>query len=371
MPFSIQFNYIILNKIGSKLERKVFMKILITGGAGYIGSHTCLELLNAGYEIIIVDNLSNSKMESLNRVKEITGRDLTFYKADLLDKTALDIIFSENKIDAVIHFAGLKAVGESVALPLWYYDNNITGTLRLCEVMKKYDVKKLVFSSSATVYGKPEIVPISENSSLRATNPYGRTKLMIEEILRDLNASDPEWSIALLRYFNPIGAHKSGLIGEDPNGIPNNLLPYISQVAVGKLKILKVFGKDYPTKDGTGVRDYIHVVDLALGHIKALVKVLESRGVDAYNLGTGKGYSVLEMVKAYEKVSGKNINYQIIERRPGDIGICYANPAKAKSELGWIATRGIDEMCKDSWRWQSNNPNGYEGRINTIPHVVF
>ncbi|WP_342432772.1 UDP-glucose 4-epimerase GalE [Neobacillus sp. FSL H8-0543] len=336
------------------------MKILITGGAGYIGSHTCVELLNAGYEIIVVDNLLNSKAESLNRVRQITGKDFKFHQIDLLERAALDTVFFENSIDAVIHFAGLKAVGESVSLPLWYYHNNITGTLRLCEVMKKYGVKKLVFSSSATVYGVPNTVPISEDFSLGATNPYGRTKQMIEEILRDLNVSDHEWSVALLRYFNPIGAHKSGQIGEDPNNIPSNLLPYIAQVAVGKVNELKVFGNDYPTKDGTGVRDYIHVVDLAIGHLKALEKVLGFKGVDAYNLGTGKGYSVLEMIHTFETVSGRKIPYQIVERRPGDIGICFANPLKAKQELGWVAIRGVEEMCKDSWRWQANNPNGYE-----------
>ncbi|MEH7254804.1 UDP-glucose 4-epimerase GalE, partial [Neobacillus niacini] len=321
------------------------MKILITGGAGYIGSHTCVELLNAGYEIVVVDNLSNSKLEALNRVRQLTGKGFKFYRANLLDITALDAIFYKNQIDAVIHFAGLKSVGESVAMPLWYYDNNITGTLRLCEVMKKYDVKKIVFSSSATVYGIPETVPISEELTFGATNPYGRTKQMSEEILRDLYLSDPEWSVALLRYFNPIGAHESGHIGEDPNGIPNNLVPFISQVAVGKINKLKIFGNDYPTKDGTGVRDYIHVVDLALGHIQALEKVLSTNGVTAYNLGTGIGYSVLEIINAFEKVSGRKIPFHIVERRSGDIGICYANPSKAKEELGWVALRGIEEMC--------------------------
>jgi UDP-glucose 4-epimerase len=336
------------------------LQILITGGAGYIGSHTCVELLNAGYEIVIMDNLSNSKLESINRIRQITGKDFKFYQVNLLDYVGLDTIFSENQIDAVIHFAGLKAVGESVNLPLWYYKSNISGTIQLCEVMKKYSVKKLVFSSSATVYGTPEFVPIHEEFSLGATNPYGRTKQMIEEILRDLNVSDPEWSVALLRYFNPIGAHKSGLIGEDPNGTPNNLLPYISQVAVGKLNELKIFGNDYPSKDGTGVRDYIHVVDLALGHLSALEKVLGSKGVEAYNLGTGKGYSVLEMIQAFEKVSARKVPYQIVDRRPGDIGICYANPTKAKNKLGWVAKKGIEEMCEDTWRWQIKNPNGYE-----------
>ena len=340
------------------------MKILITGGAGYLGTHTCVELLNAGYEIIVVDNFSNSKPEALNRVREITGKDFTFYQVDLLDKDALDTIFSENQIDAVIHFAGLKAVGESVNLPLWYYHTNITGTLVLCEVMKKHGVKKMVFSSSATVYGMPESVPISEECLVGATNPYGRTKQMIEEILRDLYVSDREWSVALLRYFNPIGAHKSGRIGEDPSGIPNNLIPYITQVAVGKLNELRVFGNDYPTQDGTGVRDYIHVTDLAMGHLKALERVMKTTGVDAYNLGTGRGYSVLEVVAAFEKATGRKIPFYITERRPGDVGICYADPLKAKDKLGWTANRGIEEMCEDSWRWQVNNPNGYEEEVN-------
>jgi UDP-glucose 4-epimerase len=336
------------------------MKFLITGGAGYIGTHTCVELLNSGYEIIVVDNLLNSKSEALQRVREITGKDFKFYKTDLLNKDELDIIFSTNHIDAVIHVAGLKAVGESVSLPLWYYHNNITGTLNLCEVMKNHGVKKLVFSSSATVYGMPERVPITEESSLGATNPYGRTKQMIEEILRDLYVSDPEWSVALLRYFNPIGAHDSGRIGEDPNGIPNNLLPFITQVAVGKLERLRIFGNDYPTEDGTGIRDYIHVVDLAIGHLRALEKVLGSNGVEAYNLGTGKGYSVLEVVAAFEAASGRNVPYEIVERRPGDIGVCFADPSKAREQLGWAAEKGIEEMCKDSWRWQFSNPNGYD-----------
>jgi UDP-glucose 4-epimerase len=333
--------------------------ILVTGGAGYIGSHTCVELLNEGYEIVVLDNFSNSKAESIKRIKEITGKDFKFYEVDLLDKQGLEDVFSNNSIEAVIHFAGLKAVGESVAIPLRYYHNNITGTLILCEVMKEYNVKKIVFSSSATVYGMPDRVPISEDFPLRATNPYGRTKLMIEEILRDVSISDKDWSIALLRYFNPIGAHESGRIGEDPNGIPNNLMPFITQVAVGKLQKLQVFGNDYPTVDGTGVRDYIHVVDLALGHLKALEKVMAKKGVEAYNLGTGKGYSVLEIVKAFEKSSGVNIPFQIIDRRPGDIAICYADPSKAQSELGWSAKRGIEEMCRDSWKWQKQNPNGY------------
>ncbi|WP_134703808.1 UDP-glucose 4-epimerase GalE [Ammoniphilus sp. YIM 78166] len=336
------------------------MAILVTGGAGYIGSHTCVELLNAGYDLIVVDSFTNSKPESLNRVKEITGKEFGFYKYDLLNREDLENIFIENNIDAVIHFAGLKAVGESVEMPLRYYHNNITGTLILCELMQKYGVKKLVFSSSATVYGTPERVPISEDFPLNATNPYGQTKQMIEEILRDLHRSDNEWSIALLRYFNPIGAHSSGLIGEDPNGIPNNLMPYITQVAVGKLNELKVFGNNYPTMDGTGVRDYIHVVDLADGHLKALERVLSTSGVDAYNLGTGRGYSVLELVVALEKASGRKVPYSIVDKRPGDVAICYADPSKAKEKLSWIAKRGIEEMCRDSWNWQSKNPNGYD-----------
>lgn len=336
------------------------MAILITGGAGFIGSHTSVELLNADYQIIILDNLSNSKPESINRIREITGCDFKFYKVDLLDKDGLTSVFKENNIDAVIHFAGLKAVGESIQSPLHYYHNNITGTLMLCDVMQKFGVKKLVFSSSATVYGLQDKVPISEDFPLSATNPYGRTKLMIEEILRDVYISDKEWSISLLRYFNPIGAHSSGRIGEDPNGIPNNLMPYITQVAVGKLKELSVFGNDYPTPDGTGVRDYIHVVDLALGHLKALEKVMHTSGVDAYNLGTGRGYSVLQLVTAFEQVAGIRIPYRIAERRPGDVAECYADPGKAKIELSWTAERGLEEMCADAWRWQSANPSGYK-----------
>jgi UDP-glucose 4-epimerase len=335
------------------------MRVLVTGGAGYIGTHTCVELLNAGNDIVVVDNFSNSKPEAIRRVRELTGKEFKFYQSDLLDTDELGKIFASNYIDAVIHFAGLKAVGESVKLPLWYYHNNFMGTLRLCEVMKNYGVKKLVFSSSATVYGMPETVPISEVFPLKATNPYGRTKQMIEEMLRDLYVSDAGWGVALLRYFNPIGAHKSGRIGEDPNGIPNNLLPYISQVAIGKLSELRVFGNDYPTVDGTGVRDYIHVVDLAIGHLSALEAIVGSSGVEAYNLGTGKGYSVLEIAAAFEKASGRRIPFRYTERRRGDIGICYADPAKAKAALHWVAMRGIDEMCEDSWRWQSSNPNGY------------
>jgi UDP-glucose 4-epimerase len=336
------------------------MAILVTGGAGYIGSHTCVELLNAGKEIVIVDNFSNSKPESLKRVREITGREFSFYEVDLLDRQALTKVFEENEIDAVIHFAGLKAVGESVSIPLHYYHNNITGTLILCQVMQEFNVKNLVFSSSATVYGMPEKMPISEDFPLSTTNPYGSTKLMIEQILKDLYVADNSWSIALLRYFNPIGAHESGRIGEDPNGIPNNLMPYITQVAVGKLNELQVFGNDYPTVDGTGVRDYIHVVDLAVGHLKALEKVLDSNGVEAYNLGTGRGYSVLEIVEAFEKASSNKISYKIVDRRPGDIAVCFADPSKSKKELGWEAQRGIEEMCLDSWKWQKTNPRGYE-----------
>ena len=336
------------------------MKILVTGGAGYIGSHTCLELLQAGYEVVVVDNLSNSKEESLKRVQELAGKTLEFHKVDLLDKEALKAVFDRASIEAVVHFAGLKAVGESVTIPLHYYHNNVTGTLVLCEVMERHGVKNIVFSSSATVYGDPHTVPIKEDFPLSPTNPYGRTKWMIEEILRDLHRTDEVWNIALLRYFNPVGAHPSGRIGEDPNGIPNNLLPYIAQVAVGKLSELPVFGNDYPTPDGTGVRDYIHVVDLSVGHLAALLKLTSNPGVVTYNLGTGRGYSVLEMVSAFEKTSGKKIAYNIEGRRAGDIASCYADPSKAKKELDWSVDRGIDEMCADSWHWQSSNPNGYE-----------
>ena len=335
------------------------MKVLVTGGAGYIGSHTCVELLNNGHDVIVVDNLSNSKPEVINRIKELTGRDFKFYKADILNKKEIDKIFKENNIEAVIHFAGLKAVGESVKIPLRYYYNNVTGTLVLCEVMQKHNVKKMVFSSSATVYGKPKTVPITEDFPLSATNPYGRTKLMIEEILRDIYISDNDWSIALLRYFNPIGAHESGRIGEDPNGIPNNLMPYITQVAIGKRERLNVFGDDYDTHDGTGVRDYIHVVDLAKGHLKALEKVMATKGVEAYNLGTGVGYSVLDVVKNFEKATGKKVPYIITSRRPGDIDKCYADPTKACKELGWKAEKTLEDMCKDAWNWQRNNPDGY------------
>ena len=335
------------------------MAILVTGGAGYIGSHTCVELLNEGYEIIVVDNYSNSKPESLKRVGEITGKSFKIYETDLLNKENLEMVFLENKIDAVIHFAGLKSVGESVSVPLKYYQNNLIATVILCEVMKKFGVKNLVFSSSATVYGSADEVPIKEETILGALNPYGRTKQMIEEILRDLYQSDKTWSIALLRYFNPVGAHESGRIGEDPKGIPNNLMPYLSQVAVGKLQYLNVFGSDYPTMDGSGIRDYIHVVDLGIGHLKALEKVNSTSGVHAYNLGTGRGYSVLEMVHAFEKASEKTIPYILKNRRLGDAAICFADTRKAKNELHWTASRGIEEMCRDTWRWQRNNPNGY------------
>ena len=336
------------------------MTILVTGGAGYIGSHTCVELLNNGYEVVIVDNLYNSSEKSVERIAQITGSKPRFYKADIQDYDAMSRIFEENKIDAVIHFAGLKAVGESVQKPLEYYQNNIGGTLVLCDVMRKHGVKNIIFSSSATVYGDPAFIPITEECPKGTpTNPYGWTKHMLEQILTDLHTADPEWNVILLRYFNPIGAHKSGLIGEDPKGIPNNLLPYVAQVAVGKLQCLGVFGDDYDTPDGTGVRDYIHVVDLALGHVKAIDKLKEKPGVKVYNLGTGKGYSVLDVVKAFEKACGREIPYVIKERRAGDIATCYSDATLAKEELGWEAQYGIDEMCADSWRWQSMNPNGY------------
>lgn len=332
------------------------MSVLVTGGAGYIGSHTVVELLNRGEEIVIVDNFSNSKPGMLDKIKEIAKKDFKFYEVDLLDKEKLNKVFEENPdIDSVIHFAGLKAVGESVAKPIEYYHNNITGTLILLDVMKNHNCKKIVFSSSATVYGNPKTVPIREDFPLSTTNPYGSTKLMIEQILNDVYISDNEWSIILLRYFNPIGAHESGLIGENPNGIPNNLMPYINQVACGKLDYLRVFGNDYDTIDGTGVRDYIHVVDLAQGHLKALDKARSFNGVEAYNLGTGTGYSVLQIVKAFEDATGVEVKYKIVERRPGDIATCYADPSKAKNDLGWEAKKGIEEMCKDSWRFTSNN----------------
>ena len=336
------------------------MKILVTGGAGYIGSHTCVELLNAGYEVVIVDNFSNSKPEVLNRIREITGKEFIFYEYDVADMVNMRRVFEDNKIDAVIHFAGYKAVGESVAKPLMYYQNNLGSTFVLCSLMNEFNVKRLVFSSSATVYGTPKTVPIREDFPLSTTNPYGATKLMQEDIFRDIAFSDSEWSIALLRYFNPIGAHESGKIGEDPNGIPNNLMPYISQVAIGKRECLSVFGDDYDTHDGTGVRDYIHVVDLALGHLKAVEKVLSSKGIDAYNLGTGNGYSVLDMVKAFESASGQKVNYKIAPRRSGDVAMCYADPAYALEKLNWKAERELTKMCEDTWRWQKNNPNGYD-----------
>ena len=336
------------------------MKILVTGGAGYIGSHTCVQLLERGDEIVVLDNLDNSCEESLNRVKKITGKDLTFCKVDLLDYEATENVFKQHKFDAVIHFAGLKAVGESVRMPLRYYHNNITGTLHLCDIMNKYGVKKLVFSSSATVYGDPHTVPIKEDFPLSCTNPYGQTKLDIEYILKDLCVSDPEWSVVLLRYFNPVGAHESGLIGEDPNGIPNNLMPYISQVAIGKLECLSVYGNDYNTKDGTGVRDYIHVVDLAEGHLRAIDKIKDNTGVYVYNLGTGNGYSVLDMVNAFSKACGKDVKYKIVDRRPGDVASCYADPTKAREELGFVTKHNLDDMCRDLWNWQTKNPNGYK-----------
>ena len=335
------------------------MKILVTGGAGYIGSHTCVELLEADYEVVVVDNLSNSSEEALKRVEKITGKTLTFYEGDLLDAPFLDRVFTAEKPDAVIHFAGYKAVGESVEKPLEYYHNNITGTLLLCDAMRKADCKKIVFSSSATVYGDPAFVPITEDCPKGViTNPYGQTKSMIEQILTDLWVSDQEWNVTLLRYFNPIGAHSSGLIGEDPKGIPNNLVPYIARVAVGKLEKLGVFGDDYDTPDGTGVRDYIHVTDLASGHVSALAHM--KKGVEVYNLGTGCGYSVLDVVKAYGKACGKEIPYEIKDRRPGDIAVCYSDPSKAERELGWNAIRGIEQMCIDSYHWQSLNPDGYQ-----------
>ncbi len=336
------------------------MHILVTGGAGYIGSHTTVQLLEAGYEVTVVDNLLNSSEEALKRVEEITGKEVQFYKLDMVDKDALRLVFEENKFDAVIHFAGLKAVGESVQKPLWYYHNNILSTVNLCELMSEFGVKKLVFSSSATVYGKPKSVPIREDFELSCTNPYGRTKLMIEEILRDVAVSDPEWGIAILRYFNPVGAHESGMIGEDPQGIPNNLMPYIAQVAVGKRDLVHVFGNDYDTHDGTGVRDYIHVLDLADGHLCALRKIENEAGVVTYNLGTGTGYSVLDMIAAFGKACGRELPYEIEARRPGDIDACFADPKKAKEEIGFEAKRTLEDMCATSWNWQQKNPNGYK-----------
>jgi len=335
------------------------MKILVTGGAGYIGSHTCVELLEAGYEVVVFDNLCNSKKEAVNRVEKITGKKLPFVLGDLRNEGDIQQLFATHTIDAVIHFAGLKAVGESVEIPIEYYQNNIAGTLNLLEAMQAANVKQIVFSSSATVYGDPQELPIREEFPLSATNPYGRSKLIIEEMLQDLYSSDANWDISILRYFNPVGAHKSGTIGEDPSGIPNNLMPYISQVASGRLKALSVYGDDYGTKDGTGVRDYIHVVDLAKGHLKALNKLESRPGLMIHNLGTGQGYSVIEMVHAFEKASGKSVAYKVVGRRAGDIAACYADPEKARRELGWQVEKGLDDMCQDTWRWQASNPNGY------------
>lgn len=331
------------------------MKILVTGGIGYIGSHTCVELLKQGMEVVVFDNLYNAKIDVVDKIKEITGKEITFYQADMRDKESMRPIFEENKIDAVIHFAGLKAVGESVEKPLLYYQNNITGTLNLCELMKEYDCKKMIFSSSATVYGAPKTVPIKEDFPLHTTNPYGTTKLMLEQILTDFCKADPDWHVILLRYFNPIGAHESGLIGESPNGIPNNLMPYITQVAIGKLPYLRVFGDDYDTPDGTGVRDYIHVVDLAKGHVNAVEAIMQKSGVSIYNLGTGIGYSVLDIVKTFEKANGITIPYQIQGRRAGDIAVCYANAQKAYEELGWKAEYDLERMCKDAWYFVQKN----------------
>ena len=338
------------------------MAILVTGGAGFIGSHTCVELLNAGYEIVVVDNYYNANPKSLERVKELTGKDFKSYECDIRDSEGMDKIFKENKIDAVIHFAGLKAVGESCQKPIEYYDNNIGGTLKLCDVMRNNGCKNIVFSSSATVYGMKNVSPLKETMKTGGTtNPYGTTKYMIEIILEDIYKSDNEWNVTLLRYFNPIGAHESGRIGENPNGIPNNLMPYITQVAIGKRPYLSVYGNDYDTPDGTGIRDYIHVVDLADGHVKAVKNILEGdKGVQIFNLGTGKGYSVLDIVKAFSKAYGKELPYKIAPRRPGDLAVCYSDPSKAKEVLGWEAKRGIDDMCRDSWNWQSKNPNGYD-----------
>jgi UDP-glucose 4-epimerase len=337
------------------------LNILVTGGAGYIGSHTVIELINAGHEVVIVDNLVNSSRISIKRVEEITGKKLTFYEVDIRDRKGLERIFAENRFDCCIHFAGLKAVGESVALPWEYYDNNINGTLVLLDVLRKNNCKNIIFSSSATVYGTPAMIPITEECPKgQCTNPYGQTKSMLEQIMMDMQKADPKWNMVLLRYFNPIGAHQSGKIGESPNGIPNNLMPYITQVAVGKLKELGVFGNDYDTPDGTGVRDYIHVVDLANGHVKALKAIENNCGLAIYNLGTGQGYSVLDLVKAFEEANGIKVPYAIKPRRPGDIATCYSDPSKAERELGWKAQYGIVDMCRDAWRWQKNNPNGFE-----------
>lgn len=335
------------------------MNILVTGGAGYIGSHTCLELLQAGYEIIVVDNLSNSKEESLRRVEMLTGKKLTFYKVDLLDQENLEVVFDKHSIQAVIHFAGLKAMGESINIPLEYYHNNLSGTLVLLKLMKKHNVRNIVFSSTAGVYGEPKTVPITEDFPVSVLNPYSRSKLMIEDMMRDLYRAEPDWNIALLRYFNPVGAHPSGRIGEDPTGTPNNLMPYVAQVAVGKRPYVRVWGDDYPTEDGTGVRDYIHVMDLADGHIKALEKLATNPGLVLYNLGTGRGYSVMEVIHAFEKACGHEIPYKVMERRPGDAAISYADPSKANRELNWFANKNMEEMCADAWRWQVQNPNGF------------
>ena len=334
--------------------------ILVTGGCGYIGSHTVLELSNKNYQVVVVDNFSNSSFESLRRVQKITGKEVIFYEADVRDCEAMEKIFAAHKFDAVIHFAAFKAVGESCKLPLKYYENNISGTVTLLKVMEKYNVKKIIFSSSATVYGDPEKLPLDENCRLSTTNPYGSTKLMMENIMQDVQKADPAWNIILLRYFNPVGAHESGLIGEDPKGIPNNLMPFVAQVASGKLACINVFGDDYDTPDGTGVRDYIHVVDLARAHVAALKAIVANKGIAIYNIGTGHGYSVLDVVKAFEKANGVPVPYAIKPRRPGDIATCYCNPAKAEAELGWKAQFGIEEMCRDSWNWQKNNPNGFE-----------
>ena len=336
------------------------MKILVSGGTGYIGSHTCVELLMSGHEVVIFDNLYNSKEEVVDRIEKITGKKVTFYKADMLEPDSMRKIFEEHTFDCVIHFAGLKAVGESVQKPLLYYENNIAGTLNLCKLMNEFGCKRIIFSSSATVYGVPKTVPITEDFPLSTTNPYGSTKLMLEQILTDFTVADPEWSVVLLRYFNPIGAHESGLLGEVPNGIPNNLMPYIMQVAVGKLPELGVFGNDYDTHDGTGVRDYIHVVDLAKGHVAALTYADNHTGTEIFNLGTGTGYSVLDMVKAFEKANNIKIPYVIAPRRAGDVAECYADPKKAREVLGWIAEKNLEDMCRDTWRWQSGNPNGYD-----------
>lgn len=335
------------------------MNILVTGGAGFIGSHTILELLSAGHDVVVMDNLSNSKITSLERVEELTGRSITFEEIDLLDVDGMESLFRSHSIDAVIHFAGLKAVGESVEKPLYYYENNVSGTVNLCKVMNNHGVKRIVFSSSATVYGNPAESPLKETSELSATNPYGQTKLTIEHIFRDICVSDSDWKVSLLRYFNPVGAHESGKIGEDPTGIPNNLMPYVTQVAVGKRKKLSVFGSDYPTHDGTGVRDYIHVTDLAKGHLKALENLENESGAEAYNLGTGHGSSVLDVIKTFEKVTDNKIPYELTDRRPGDAAICFADPAKAKERLNWETEKTLEDMCRDAWNWQTGNPDGY------------